>query len=38
VAERLRGEHVTLRPLEVEDVTRLARIAAEPEVARWWPH
>ena len=34
--ERLRGERVTLRPLEVADVPRLARIAAEPEVARWW--
>ena len=34
--ERLRGERVTLRPLEATDVPRLARIAAEPEVARWW--
>ena len=27
---------VTLRPLEAADVPRLAEIAAEPEVARWW--
>lgn len=35
-SERLRGERVTLRPLEVADAPRLAEIAAEPEVARWW--
>ena len=35
-APRLRGERVTLRPLEAADVPRLAEIAAEPEVARWW--
>ena len=35
-SEGLRGERVTLRPLEVADVPQLARIAAEPEVARWW--
>ncbi len=35
-SERLRGERVTLRPLEASDVPRLAEIAAEPEVARWW--
>jgi aminoglycoside 6'-N-acetyltransferase len=35
-SERLRGERVTLRPVEVADVPRLAQIAAEPEVARWW--
>jgi aminoglycoside 6'-N-acetyltransferase len=34
--ERLRGERVTLRPLEAADAPRLAEIAAEPEVARWW--
>jgi aminoglycoside 6'-N-acetyltransferase len=33
----LRGERVTLRPLDPADVARLAEIAAEPEVARWWP-
>jgi aminoglycoside 6'-N-acetyltransferase len=33
---RLRGERVTLRPLETGDVPRLAEIASEPEVARWW--
>lgn len=32
----LRGERVTLRPLSGADVPRLAEIAAEPEVARWW--
>ena len=35
-APRLRGERVTLRPLEAADVPRLAMIAAEPEVAHWW--
>ena len=35
-APRLRGERVTLRPLEAADVPRLAAIAAEPEVAQWW--
>jgi aminoglycoside 6'-N-acetyltransferase len=35
-AGRLRGERVTLRPLEAADVPRLAALAAEPEVARWW--
>lgn len=35
-SERLRGEQVTLRPLEAADVPRLAEIAAEPEIARWW--
>jgi aminoglycoside 6'-N-acetyltransferase len=38
VAEtRLRGERVTLRPLTVDDVPRLAEIGAEPEIAVWWP-
>lgn len=32
----LRGERVTLRPLEAADVPGLAAIAAEPEVAHWW--
>jgi aminoglycoside 6'-N-acetyltransferase len=36
VAARLRGERVTLRPLEAADAPGLAQIAAEPEVARWW--
>jgi aminoglycoside 6'-N-acetyltransferase len=36
VGESLHGERVTLRPLEARDVPRLAEIAAEPEVARWW--
>ena len=35
-AGHLRGEQVTLRPLEDPDAPRLAEIAAEPEVARWW--
>lgn len=32
----LRGERLLLRPVEPADVADLARIAAEPEVARWW--
>ena len=32
----LRGERVLLRPMERGDSAELARIAAEPEVARWW--
>ncbi len=32
----VRGERVTLRPLTSADVGRLARLAAESEVARWW--
>ena len=35
-APRLRGERVSLRPLEPSDATRLGEIAAEPEVAHWW--
>jgi aminoglycoside 6'-N-acetyltransferase len=27
---------VTLRPLAAADASRLGRIAAEPEIARWW--
>ena len=34
----LRGEHVVLRPLRAEDAPRLADLAADPEVARWWPN
>jgi aminoglycoside 6'-N-acetyltransferase len=33
----LRGEQVVLRPLRAEDAPRLAELAADPEVARWWP-
>jgi aminoglycoside 6'-N-acetyltransferase len=33
----LRGERVVLRPLRAEDAPRLAELAADPEVARWWP-
>ena len=33
----LRGERVVLRPLRVEDAPRLAELAADPDVARWWP-
>ena len=33
---QLRGDQVVLRPLELEDVERVAAIQAEPEVARWW--
>jgi aminoglycoside 6'-N-acetyltransferase len=32
----LRGERVTLRPITLDDVPRLAEIAAEPEIAYWW--
>jgi aminoglycoside 6'-N-acetyltransferase len=32
----LRGERVLLRPLTVEDVPEVARIHAQPSVARWW--
>jgi len=36
VGDTLRGERVTLRPITVADIPRLAEIAAEPEVAHWW--
>ena len=32
----LRGPRVVVRPLERDDVPRLAELAAEPSVARWW--
>jgi aminoglycoside 6'-N-acetyltransferase len=32
----LRGRGVVIRPLRVEDVDTVARIQAEPGVARWW--
>lgn len=32
----LHGERVILRPVERDDVPRLAEILAEPEVARWY--
>ena len=32
----LRGERVLLRPGLAENVARIAQIASEPEVARWW--
>jgi aminoglycoside 6'-N-acetyltransferase len=32
----VRTERLLLRPLESGDVERLAEIAAEPEVRRWW--
>jgi aminoglycoside 6'-N-acetyltransferase len=32
----LRGQRLVLRPLVEGDVERVAEIAAEPEVARWW--
>ena len=31
------GERVSLRPVTIEDVPRLAEIGAEPEIAVWWP-
>lgn len=33
----LHGASTTLRPIQPEDAEALARILAEPEVARWWP-
>jgi aminoglycoside 6'-N-acetyltransferase len=36
VGDTLRGERVTLRPITLDDVPRLAEIAAEPEIAYWW--
>ena len=33
----LHGERVVLRPLRVDDAPRLAELADDPEVARWWP-
>jgi aminoglycoside 6'-N-acetyltransferase len=33
----LHGERVVLRPLRVDDAPRLAELAADPHVARWWP-
>jgi aminoglycoside 6'-N-acetyltransferase len=32
----LRGLQVVLRPLQLDDVERVARIQAEPGVLRWW--
>jgi aminoglycoside 6'-N-acetyltransferase len=34
----VRGERVVLRPLRAEDAPRLAELAADPAVARWWPN
>jgi aminoglycoside 6'-N-acetyltransferase len=36
-AMELRGDRVLLRPLRVEDAHRIAELAADPEVAQWWP-
>jgi aminoglycoside 6'-N-acetyltransferase len=33
----LRGEQVTLRPVEPGDAERLAEILTHPQVAQWWP-
>jgi RimJ/RimL family protein N-acetyltransferase len=32
----LRGREVVLRPLQLDDVERVAEIQAEPGVLRWW--
>lgn len=32
----LRGERVTLRPIEAQDVERLTEILNEPDVEQWW--
>ena len=34
---KIKGQRVTLRPVEPDDAPRLAEILAMPEVARWWP-
>jgi aminoglycoside 6'-N-acetyltransferase len=34
----LRGRSVRLRPVTSADAETLARILADPEVARWWPN
>ena len=34
--ELLGGRKIVLRPLRSDDVERVARIQAEPSVARWW--
>ena len=33
----IRGERVALRPLTRADAPHLAKLAAAPEVSRWWP-
>jgi aminoglycoside 6'-N-acetyltransferase len=33
----LRGDRVSLRPLEERHIATLVEFAHEPEVARWWP-
>ena len=33
----LRGDRVTLRPIDVDDTDRLTEILTQPSVARWWP-
>jgi aminoglycoside 6'-N-acetyltransferase len=33
----LRGDLVSLRPLEERDIASLLAFVREPEVARWWP-
>jgi len=32
----LRGDRLLLRPMKPADIPDLARIASQPEVARWW--
>ncbi len=34
----LHGEQVVLRPLKAGDAPRLAELAADPDVTRWWPN
>ena len=36
-AMELRGERVVLRPLRADDAPRLAELASDPAVSRWWP-
>jgi aminoglycoside 6'-N-acetyltransferase len=33
----LKGERITMRPLDAADVPALATLFAHPEVAHWWP-
>jgi aminoglycoside 6'-N-acetyltransferase len=37
MTDHLRGERVTLRPLAIADVPRLAELGGDPAIVRWWP-
>jgi aminoglycoside 6'-N-acetyltransferase len=36
IEQTLHGLHVTLRPVQPDDVDRLTKIFADPTVAQWW--